>query len=178
MNMKIIFLDFDGVLNSQKHFVKNHELVKEYCNINQNKMNDLDVMLERKMLDINLSNLENLVKIIKKTHAKVVVTSSWKILEIFPLICERLRRLGVPIIGVTMDESINRGYGIKQYLNENNVDNYIIIDDDIFPDYDDELLDHLIKTSFYEDGLNKELMMEAINLLNSKKVLVKKRKIY
>ena len=173
--MKVIFLDFDGVLNSQQYFMARSEKIEEFRLINYNKRTDIPVMLERQMLDIDLHNLENLIKIIKKTHAIVVVTSSWKVLTIFPLLAERLGHLGVPIIGVTDDDGINRGLGIKTFLETHDINNYIILDDDIFPDYDDELLEHLIKTSFYENGLTKELMLEAIDKLKDKKILIKKR---
>ena len=36
------------------------------------------------------------------------------------------------------------------------MNDYIILDDEIFPDYDENLLNHLIKTSFYEDGLTEK----------------------
>jgi hypothetical protein len=175
--MKIIFLDFDGVLNSQKYFMERHNDIIEYCNQYKNDPFNPEFQVERQLLNIDVRCLNYLLKIIHRTHAKVVVISSWKILTIFPVIIERLKRLGVPIIGVTEDDSIHRGDGIKKYLENNNVKNYIILDDEIFVDYDEELLEHLVKTSFYEDGLNEETMNEAIDKLKEK-VLVKKRKLY
>ena len=39
-----------------------------------------------------------------------------------------------------------RGKEIKQYLAEHkDIEDYILLDDVIFPDFDDELLEHLIK---------------------------------
>ena len=177
-SMKILFLYFDGVLNYQKYLIEKRPMIIEFCNINHNNINDIPVMFEKQMLYINLDNLSNLIYIIRKTHAKVVVTSSWKTLEVFPLIMERLKSLGVPIIDVTYDDGMNRGEGIKNYLMQHEVKNYLILDDEIFPDYDDELIDHLVQPSFYEDGLNKMLAKEAVDRLNDKKVLVKKRKPY
>lgn len=174
--LKIIFLDFDGVLNSQKYFISNNDNLKEFLACNKNSINSLDTKVERQMLDIDIKNLANLVKLVRSTNAKVVVTSSWKILEVFPRIITRLGKLGVPIIGVTEDNGINRGLGIRDYLEKHNIKNYIILDDDIFPDYDDELLDHLIKTSFYEDGLNDDLTNLAIEKLNNKSFVKRKKK--
>ena len=168
--MKIIFLDIDGVLNSQKYFSENSDRNDEYYSHN----NDL---FQRKMLDIDLSKLERLLMIIKETNAKVVITSSWKRLDVFVRIANKLQEMGIPIIGVTVDNGINRGLGIKDYLAKNMVKNYIILDDDTFLDYDEELLNHLVKTSFYEDGLNEELTNIAILKLNNKSY-VKKRKVY
>ena len=66
------------------------------------------------------------------------------------------------------ENSDNRGLGIKNYLQQNNIREYIILDDDIFPDYDEELQKHLVKTNFYQDGLNEELSQIAIKKLQKK----------
>ena len=66
------------------------------------------------------------------------------------------------------ENSDNRGLGIKNYLQQNNIREYIILDDDIFPDYDEELQKHLVKTNFYQDGLNEELSQIVIKKLQKK----------
>lgn len=164
--MRIIFLDIDGVLNSQKYFIDNCWKINEfYKNTYQDTVESLKM---RKMLDIDLEKLRLLKQIIDCCKAKVVVISSWKKLKVYSLIKEELIKIGIPIIGETIDNNDNRGFGIKEYLRENPNTDYIILDDDIFPDYDEGLLSHLIKTNFYENGLDEEAKNKAIKKLRMK----------
>ena len=70
--------------------------------------------------------------------------------------------MGIPIIDTTPYISSKRGLEIKTYLKEHHVNNYIIIDDDIFPDFDEELLSHLIHTNFYNNGLDDDNVYDAV----------------
>ena len=110
--MDVIFLDIDGVLNSKDYFIKRHPQVLELFR-NNRLNNDIRLKLKRMLLDIDPNKLEILKEIIKATGAYVVVTSSWKRLEIFPYVKEQLISMGIPIIGTTTDNSSNRGEGIK-----------------------------------------------------------------
>ena len=47
-------------------------------------------------------------------------------------------------------------------------------DDEISASYDNELLSHLVKTDYYNEGITYEIAMEAIDLLK-KQSLVRKR---
>ena len=135
----IIFLDIDGVLNSNKYFdsISN----KEYIN-----------PVDRLMLDIDVSKVKILLEVINKTNTKVVITSSWRRMKLYPYIKERLISMGLPVVGETPFIEGRRGEEIKSYLLENRVSNYCIIDDEVFKDYK-ELEDYLVVTDFYEDGL-------------------------
>ena len=119
------------------------------------------------MIDIDIKNVEILKSIIDITNSKVVITSSWKNLKVFRNIVNRLIDLGIPIVGQTVDSGLNRGEGILNYIKEYNIDNYIVLDDEIFKDYNDEILSRLVKTSFDEDGLDEKAKVKAISLLNS-----------
>lgn len=121
------------------------------------------------MLDIDINKVNILREIIAETEAVVVVTSSWKSLKVFPYVKNELIKMGIPIIDVTTNQNCNRGTGIKKYLKEHHIKNYIILDDDIFDDYDEELLSHLVKTSFNYEGLSNNHKEKAI------KKLVKRR---
>ena len=135
----IIFLDIDGVLNSDKYFdsIDNKECMN---------------LVDRLMLDIDMSKVKLLLEVINKTNAKVVITSSWRRMKLYPYIKERLISMGLPVVGETLFIEGRRGEEIKSYLLENRVSNYCIIDDEVFKDYK-ELEDYLVVTDFYEDGL-------------------------
>lgn len=135
----IIFLDIDGVLNSDKYFdsIDNKECMN---------------LVDRLMLDIDMSKVKLLLEVINKTNAKIVITSSWRRMKLYPYIKERLISMGLPVVGETLFIEGRRGEEIKSYLLENRVSNYCIIDDEVFKDYK-ELEDYLVVTDFYEDGL-------------------------
>ena len=130
---KIIFLDIDGVLNTTKTYEETHGVRKIYNKLIKEN-NDLDLMIKLQLLEIDYNKLIILKEIINKTNAKIVITSSWRLLRIYPLIEDYLIKFGLPIIGTTKKLK-NRGEEIADYCNENNVKNYIIIDDEVFEDF-------------------------------------------
>ena len=167
--MKVIFLDIDGVLNDKEYFIKNHDHIKYFFKNTTYNKDDVDLLVERQMMDIDEKKLLLLKRIIDETQANVVITSSWKRLYYFPQLIERFTALGIPVIGYTEDDAIDRGVGIKKYIGEHNVTDYIILDDDIFPDYDEKLLAKLVKTSFYEGGLQEKHVDELVKRLKKEK---------
>ena len=108
--------------------------------------------------------------IVQKTNSKIVLTSTWK----FNLksshsghyLISRLEDYGLSIYECTRDMSFDRGHGIHMYLHEhsNEVANYVIIDDSLFDDYDEELVNHLVLTDF-ENGLTMENVTKALKIL-------------
>lgn len=167
--MKIIFLDIDGVLNYLNYFIKSNDIrlnYNKYLKTNENNFFKKEkYLLINKIREIDIEKLYLLKEIINRTNSKVVITSSWRNLKLYPLIEEYLIKLGIPIIDKTKHLS-SRGEEIKDYLNKHKIDNYIIIDDDIFPDYDEELLFHLIHTNFYNEGLDYDNKEDAVYKLN------------
>ena len=153
----IIFLDIDGVLNSDKYFdsISNKECINP---------------VDRLMLDIDMSKVKLLLEVINKTNAKIVITSSWRRMKLYPYIKERLVSMGLPVVGETPFIEGRRGEEIRSYLLENRVSNYCIIDDEVFKDYN-TLEDNLIITNFYEDGLTIDHAKGVV------KKLIKKEKM-
>ena len=158
--MNIIFLDIDGVLNYQKYFKGQKDLRINYYKTLYYKNYQIKLLIQ--LLDIDQNKLYLLKEIINNTNSKVVISSSWRNLKIYPLIEDYLIKIGIPIIGITPYIDSKRGLEIKTYLNNHKINNYIIIDDDIFPDFDEELLSHMIHTSFFGEGLNDDNVYEAI----------------
>lgn len=141
--MKVIFLDFEGVLNDWEHFT---ELVP--------------------------AKVEQLKKIIDATNAVVVVTSSlsyYLSLCDLPVMVKNwfidLEKLGIKIYDYVneVDKINRRYYEILDYLNRHpEIEEYVILDDDYILK---EFLDHLVFIEYYT-GLLDEHVDAAINILN------------
>lgn len=154
--MKVIFLDVDGVLNCQNS--------KTSCN---------------GIMGVDDEKVENLKILVDNTKAKLVLTSSWRtgwhkdLKEQQGYLAEHLERkletAGLSILDKTDDFCVMRGEAITKWLFDNAVDNFIILDDEIW-DYERRgLIDRLVKTEFYDDegGLTKEKAIEAIGKLQN-----------
>lgn len=146
--MKIIFLDIDGVLNIfNRHKDRWGYLFDEYV-------------------------VNNLQYLIDNTGAKIIISSNWKNFGIqFLKDMWKDRKLPGEIITATPSDAfitgfsdIVRGVEIKNSIIDNQISNYIIIDDktDILP----EQHPRFIKCD-ENTGLTRELANKAIQLLNS-----------
>ena len=152
----IIFLDIDGVLNCK--YTK--ELVPN-----------------TKIIGIDNDKIKRLKKIVNNTNSNIILISSWKFdwdkysnrkiqNQFGDYLDNKLFKYDLMIEDKTIDESYNRGKGIIRYLNGHIVNNYIILDDSIFNDYNKELMAHLIQTKF-EIGLSDEDVEKAIKILKN-----------
>lgn len=156
--MKVIFLDVDGVLNStysdsistgEKGWM--WDTVSEY-------------------------HLEKLKRIVDKTDAKIVLSSSWRVYhplltgdgeitdELLKILVHKLDIFGLSIYDVTPELRLQiRGNEIKQWLdNHSEVEKYVIIDDEYDFRYEQEPF--VIRTTM-TNGLTDELSDLAISLL-------------
>lgn len=133
--MKVIFLDVDGVLNSDSY------IEKQLNNPNKGIESEIDV-----------ATIKLLKKAIDATNARIVLASSWRRVRK----CEALEKLFMQY-GILLKEKTpyihgERGLEIKQYLKEHeNIDQYLILDDDVFESFDDELMENLILTKLDQD---------------------------
>lgn len=149
---KVIFLDIDGVLNSHIFFREN---LSTGSSAGDEK--------------IDPKAVEQLNRITDATGAKLVISSSWRILfrdreqKLFDL----LKRHGVTgeFIGTTPLNGVRRGFEIQDWLDTNkdmNVSKFIIIDDDSDMEH---LMDHLIKTSMTDGllGIHAQMCIAKLN---------------
>ena len=180
--MKIIFLDFDGVLNShnwykvRSTFVDGHSIQAQYP-----------------FYEIDPSAITNLNRIISETGAKVVVSSTWRLGRTPTQLMDILKPCGFvgEIIDCTphmrflkgYDDSVPRGCEIKGWLSakgfsrtpwskqqqlevieKSQVKNYVILDDDIDMLYCQT--EHFVNTSEFT-GLTEEYAAKCIDILNT-----------
>ena len=159
--MRVVFLDIDGVLNEEK----SRSRCCGYKGIDDKKV-------------------ENLAKIMKTTNAAIVLISTWKddwrktdkahqgIMANY--LDKKLKKQGLVVLDKTKSVDKNgfhfsRGEGILQYLADNKVEKYVILDDYQF-DYDScGLTNYHIKTDAYNGGLTEELAVKAMQILNGGK---------
>lgn len=171
MNLKVIFLDVDGVLNSENDLM-----------IYREKNNITGSILYDAVEDRPLSLLK---EIVETTGAKIVVSSSWRIgcdrsgkesifgSLLYDKLEHRLKNHDMEIYDITPSiegTNIQRGDEIRAWLSKNPVQNFIILDDDT--DMCEFLhTEHFIKTT-YKHGLTEELKNKAITVLNERKEMI------
>ena len=150
--MKVIFLDFDGVITIPPKWY------------------------------INANKIKYIKRIVDETEAKIVVSSSWRMNTVGETIdkmigrpkrCPRNKMLYwlvdniydiTPWFSDKKYYETGRGGEIQTWLDKHHeVDNYVIIDDD--HDMLDSQLYHFVQTN-YEDGLTEVETKRAIKVLN------------
>ena len=141
----IIFLDIDGVLN-------NYDTKDRFRGF---------IGIDDKLVDI-------LKEIVDRTDASIVLSSSWKdewtndpYLADDPhydagrYINAKLSRCRMRVLGKTKDEGINRGYGIRRWLDTHPHEGWIVIDDEVFPDFEVcGILPQLVFTKDEKEGID------------------------
>ena len=160
--MKVIFLDIDGVLNSDAYMKK-----------------QLDNSSEGIKSEIDPATLILLKKAVDTTGAKIILSSSWRIIRKYNELEKFLMKFGISLSGKTPYIDGKRGLEIKQYLSENeNIEQYLILDDEIFESFDEELVNHLILTKSDQNyhGFSKGLTEKHIKQIVETFGKVNKRK--
>ncbi len=190
--MKVIFLDIDGVMNTEKRSEELWALVQEGKMSKEEYYETWDLPFDDTALPLK--------KIVDSTGAVLVLSSSWRnIPKSVERLSESLKRYDMELFGTTCrgvpletvvelgfdpdnchsvynfrncqegEFTFDRGAEIAYWLKQHpDVDSFVILDDDIAdikPYYKKE---H-IRTSFTEDGLTYELAEKAIKILNRKK---------
>ena len=156
--MKVIFLDIDGVLNSDEYL---------------DKVKNSDIQgIER---DIDVEKVKLLKRAIDETGARVVLSSSWRYTRNARYLKELLANYEIRVDSTPYIRD-ERGLEIKKWLSENQgVEDFIILDDEIFDSFDEGLIKKLVKVSngngrSLGEGLLPKDVDEIIERLGRKKV--------
>lgn len=155
--MKVIFVDKDGVLNSDEYF---------------DKIEGLDIKgIES---DVDIEKVKLLKEAVNETGARVVVTASARYTTNGQLLIQLLREYQI-LVDLTPLINNKRGIEIKQWLSEHpETEEFVILDDEIFDSYDEELMKKLIKISngngiSFGEGLQRKDIDQIIQRLGKKR---------
>lgn len=150
--MKVVFLDYDGVVNTPQWSLIDGRWICKYGFPHDNSVNDLQAV-------------QWVSEFCEKYEYAIVVSSTWRFYENYET-CLRNGGLrdSVEIIGRTKGLSgCCRGDEIGRWLSEHpNVEQYLIFDDDT--DMGDHI-DHLVKCH-HSVGFRENEFREAIRLHN------------
>lgn len=159
--MKVIFLDIDGVLNDNSY----REFIGNYY----------EDPIDEKKLDL-------LKKIVDKSNAKIVLSSTWRMywekdsLSPDSIQLNRIfNRKNLKIYDKTENFGEDRDYEILIYLAKNDVEEYIILDDFDF-NWSETNRKHFVQTND-ETGLDERAVEKALRLLLGEQVEEKMDKI-
>lgn len=142
--ISVIFLDFDGVLNSLRSAIA----FETY-----QRFDPVAVKIVRRLCD--------------ETDSKIVVSSTWRIGHTVDTLQLRMRECGAGalsplVIGMTGRDGKIRGDEIRAWLNTNPVHRYVIIDDgsDMHPDQYFVKTDHAVGMDSRAFNAAKEALIE------------------
>lgn len=148
--MKILFLDIDGVCNSRLFATRQYKRTGK-----------------RMWLDVDPELVYQVNRIIKETHCRVVLSSTWRL---YPEAREVVKRDVCDFIDVTKDMQrgakrgvVERGVEVQEWLDRHpEVTQYAILDDDA------DFLPHqwLFKTTFAL-GITSDIAQAVIDHLNA-----------
>ena len=149
--MKVIFLDFDGVLNSEKYL--------RTC--------------EQDGIAIDMSRLQLLKMVVEATNAKIILSTSWREHWETDGNCDAIgqeinrifAQFGLQIFGKTQHLGGSREREVEQWLATHpQTTNFVVIDDRFM---DSEIIrGHFVKTANYRDGFDQQNVKQAIAILN------------
>jgi len=158
--MKVIFLDVDGVLDSNNYFTET----------NMNYMTD----------PVDMKAVARLAKIVEATGARLVLSSSWrhgwdhnygKVRYECKLLMKALAEYGMRIYDKTGTAlKFDRAQEVKDWLRDHRkqVESFLILDDCNFGWKQNHLHKRWLQTDFNNWGLIDEDIPKAIRILNKR----------
>jgi len=180
--MKVVFLDFDGVLNSRGHFLGVDETIPPSAAELQTIRRIQDEygnrwtrgMIAHDLRSLNSEMVKRVQWLVEKTDASVVISSSWRHGHSIPAMQGLLAYHGFtgPILDVTPISVPTpagfsnplRGHEIQAWLDLHpEVERFVILDDDTDMAH---LSEYLVRTDFAV-GLTEEKALEALFILEA-----------
>ena len=143
--MKCIFLDFDGVINNWYQIdgvsIENAMILKKITDISGAK------------IIATTSNKYSLQRFDKVDYYKSIFFNNY---------VKFLNELGIQIHDLTPFVDANRTLEIKKYIQEHQIEQYVILDDDLIGE---EFQEHQVFLDLYR-GLQEEHIIPTLNILN------------
>lgn len=149
--VKVVFLDFDGVLNSES-------FVRDYYRKS---------FLQREPAEIDPVAVARLNRILEATGAVVCISSSWRLLHKTEELVDFLKGTGFTgkVIGITPRLDAPRGMEIQEWMDTapgyREIESFVILDDDA----DMAHLGHRLVQTDFAGGLEDHHIERAIRML-------------
>ena len=168
--MKYIFLDFDGVLNSDKYFSS----VK--YKTETEGIDDAKIMLINHWMHLDHDAIALMNQLVEQSGAQVIISSTWRLHYSIDELNKMLTDRGATFKAVDrtprgetkkMSQRVLRENEIQEFLNSLSEppESFVIIDDMLSMGH---LNSNFIKTSF-RNGFCKEHIISALRILNKEK---------
>ncbi len=154
--MKVIFLDVDGVLNSDEYFNNLKNLKKQGIES-----------------EVDVDKIILLKSAVDRIGAKVVLVSSWRYTKNGEALKALLSEHGI-VADITPYINNERGLEIKKWLEDHpDTEDFVVLDDEVFDSYDEMLMPKLIKISNgnginFGEGLQQKDIDEIIQRLGER----------
>lgn len=151
VNYLILFLDIDGVLNSHKY-------------LKENDLEDKDTYFPQ----VDPARVQLIKELCDKVPSlRIVMNSSWNAtmkLSDYQEMFSKYNLSPDKLIDCTRDD-LDKDLGIEDWLKKHLPTNFVILDDDMIYDHDNQLSFHQVKTSFYI-GLKADHIPVILELLH------------
>jgi len=152
--MNIIFLDIEGVLNDYETKLLNYKgSLKE--------------------ISIDSDKLFCLRTIVNTCDARIVITALERNEENFKQILNLFNVFDIKVIGFTPKINDDKSMEIIQYLQENEINNYAILDCEDLLNIP-SIQEHLVQT-MADDGIQNYHIQEVVNILQPSKKRARRR---
>lgn len=164
--MKVIFLDFDGVLNSQASFVMEDRKRKALRKKNSKKILE---PINQTLCHVCTSNFQLVLD--HFPEVKIVISSTWRELFNMDWLKEKLQSYGIDSSRVIDKTGVSyagyRGHEINTWLDEHpETTEFVIVDDNYIGNgYEEQ--GKVIKTT-WDTGMTLKHVFDTIKLLGGK----------